>query len=229
MNLLIYRKKIKSKIFLFIIIIISVTSCIEEKDYRTPENFNKLMNRTIKFADDFNNKTTKENFSLLGLNFRINKEKIMKNSNGSYIYYDISIPYNLRDEQLKLFLEEFVDKYMKKRSHIIIDIKHIGIEKISGVVARYEAKLKSNSVRLNVKFLNYVSRESLQKKGIKHYMLKYDYKTLVQISQEMKKNKNLSIKSASINIANHYKLSIQKVNLILKFARQYYKKPQGKQ
>jgi hypothetical protein len=222
MSSLNYKKKIINKFFLFIIIINLTISCIEEKDYRTPENFNKLMDRTIKFADDFNEGKTEESKSLLGLNFKINKEKEVNKKGDGYIYYELSIPYNLRGEHLRLFLEEFTDKYMKKRSHILIELKHMYIEKISGIVAVYDAKLKDKSVKLSVNFNDYLSIKNLEKKGIKHFMLQYDFQILAQVSQEIKNNKNLSIKSASINVSNHYKTDLKRINSILNFAKKYY-------
>ncbi len=226
MNLLNDKKTIKNNYFIFIIISILMTSCIIE-DYRDPANLDILMDKTIKFADDFNNHKSAEGESLLGLNFRINKNKKIKKTGDNYIYYEISIPYNLRAKELKAFLEEFTNKYMKKRKHIVVDIKHMYVERFSGVVANYEAILKDKSVKLNVKFNDYLSKKNLQKKGIKHYLLQYDYQILAQISQEFKRNKHISLNSAIINVAKHYKITVAKIKKVLTFAKKYYKKIKG--
>lgn len=221
-----YKKTTKSKYFIFIIFIISsmlMTSCIIE-DYRDPANLDILMDKTIKFADDFNHKRSAEGESLLGLNFRINKNKKIKKAGDNYIYYEISIPYNLRGKELKEFLEEFTNKYMKTRRHMLVDIKHMYVERFSGIVASYEVILKDKSVKLDVKFNNYLSKKNLQKKGIKHYLLQYDYQILAQVSQEFKKHKHISLNSAIINVANHYKITVEKIKKVLTFTRKYYKK-----
>jgi len=225
MNLLNYRKVIKSNylIFIFTVTSLLMTSCIIE-DYRDPANLDKLMLETRKFADDFNRKRSAKEESLLGLNFRINKNKKIKKTGDPYLYYEISIPYNLKGKDLKAFLEEFTNKYMKKRKHIVVDIKHMYVERFSGVVAKYEAVMEDMSVKLNVKFTNYLSEENLRKKGIKHYLLQYDYQILSQVAQEFRKNKHISLNSAIINVARHYKITPQKIKRVLTFARKYYKK-----
>lgn len=222
MNLLNYRKALKSKVYIFIVITLIFNSCIDEKDYRKKENLDLLMSKTIKYADDFNEKDGKPSSSLLGLNFKINKTKINKKK--SEIHYIISIPHNLRDEDLRLFLEEFSDKFRKKYKTISIDIKHVGIGNISGIIAKYNATLRKNSIKLDIDFVNYISKENLKKKGIRHYILEYDYAVLVYISKEMSSNKNLSLKSASIRVANNKKMSMSEINDILKFAKVYYQK-----
>ena len=222
MNLLNYRKALKSKVYIFIVISLILSSCIDEKDYRKKENLDLLMSKTIKYADDFNEKDGKPNSSLLGLNFKINKTKINKKK--SEIHYIISIPHNLRDDDLRLFLEEFSDKFRKKYRTISIDIKHVGIGNISGIVAKYNATLRKNSIKLDIEFINYISKENLKKKGIRHYILEYDYAVLVYISKEMGSNRNLSLKSASIRVANNKKMSMSEINDILKFAKIYYQK-----
>jgi len=218
-------KKIKiNKYLLLIIVSLTVSSCfLKEENYRKQENYDKLMNAAIDFADDFNSKNNRKLDVLFDTPFKINKNKVVKKDNKAYIYYDISVPYNLREKRLKKFLDKFAELYMKKREHIVIEVRHLFIERFSKVVARYEAKRKSRGIKLDINYIDYLTREKLSKKGIKHFLLEYDQSLLAQVAKESEQKK-LSLSSAVVKVANHYKVPSKRIYEIINFAKRYYSK-----
>lgn len=209
------------KIFLITVILL-ITSCYSSDEINNNTTFSDIFIKTQKFADDFNSKKIKADDSLPNI-YKIEKKYFIEKYNQKTIVFDIEIPFNLREENLKIFMELFASKYIQNENAIEIHAYHSGINKFSKIVCIYYiSALNPENNKHKSEYTDNLSKEVLLKNKINHYLLEHDYLLLVTIHKELE-TKKYSKEQIIDFISKKHKISAKYIANVLTFATSYYK------